>query len=107
MVEKVENKLNQEIERMKGERSGFGFSVSDCPLWLYKKFVANIKSEYHDIYWVKLMDIMRKADAYDKLMMIQEDMNYVQEDRIPVDEDKGEKEEYIETFGGRIPVKKG
>ena len=45
-----------------------GFTINDMPLWLLLEFKNDIKKKYNDVYWTKLMDIMRKAQAYDYLM---------------------------------------
>ena len=44
------------------------FAMVDVPLHIVKEFCGDVKVKYGDIYWVKLMDLMRKAEAYDMLV---------------------------------------
>jgi hypothetical protein len=99
LVDMVEQELTLEQEKTKsrGQRVGYGFSISDCPLWLYRTFVDNVKTEYNDIYWVKLMDLMRKAEAYDVIMS-----GSVPVQDVPVKSDVVEEEKFVQTMGGKI-----
>jgi len=54
-------------EKRKETGASVDFSIQDCPMWIYKEFTSDI-NKYNDTYWVKLMDLQRKAKAYDYLM---------------------------------------
>lgn len=98
MVEQ-ELTLEQEKVKSKGQRVGYGFSISDCPLWLYRAFVENVKTEYNDIYWVKLMDLMRKAEAYDAIMS-----GVVPGQDVPAPVEHVDEEKFVQTMGGKIKI---
>lgn len=59
------------VNKAKGLNDKIGFAINDVPLWLYKQFTSDVKQKYNDIYWVKLMDLMRKAEAYDSMLASQ------------------------------------
>lgn len=84
-----------------------GLGINDMPIWLLKKFKHDIKREYNDQHWVKLMDLMRKAEAYDAFVLngfVQEQYEEENvEDHLPVVEDK-EETPTISTFGKKIKV---
>lgn len=96
MTKEVENLGDEEKkERLqKDNRVVINLKFNDCPLSLVKAFREDIKTKYGNIYWVKLMDLMRKAEAYDLIrdgLMPQE---------VPQQEE--EKDEGITTFGGKV-----
>ena len=63
LVENVES-----VEREKKKRQGgFGFSINDCPLWLFKELDWEAKMQYNNQYWTVLLDWHRKAQAFDLL----------------------------------------
>lgn len=67
MVEKDENG-KKEGKEYKPRRPGtWGFAIGDCPLWLFKKVDAMAKAKFNNMYWVALLDLVRKAEAYDNL----------------------------------------
>ena len=70
------------------------FVMVDTPLHVVKQFCSDIKEKYGDIYWVKLMDLMTKAEAYDALM------EEVKEDEEPVSQEI--KKEKVMTFTGEV-----
>jgi len=45
-----------------------GMGINDCPLWLVKKFTQDAEKRFNDVYWVKLHDLMMKAEAYERLI---------------------------------------
>ena len=45
-----------------------GVNISDVPLHLVKDFSRLARTKYNDMYWVTLLDLYRKAEAYDVLL---------------------------------------
>lgn len=45
-----------------------GFSVSSCPLWLFKELSAEANEYYNGSYWVVLVDWFRKAKQLEMMM---------------------------------------
>lgn len=73
------------------------FSINGCPLWLYKSFTSDI-SRYNDCYWVKLMDITRKAEMYDYMVRSNELIIYPEDEPLLKEDDK---DRYgVQTIGG-------
>ena len=96
MIEKkTENKNVKNIVKLT-------LTMNDVPLALYKEFVSDIY-RYNDMYWVKLQDVMRKAEAYDLLMSTEAIPDYEQEEIEPSDLNDlvkdNEKTPKIKTFG--------
>ena len=75
----------------KRKRDGFGFGINDCPLWLFKVFDGEAKSQYNNQYWVVLLNWYRKSQAYDVFIREQgvENVESLKEVRVM---GKGEKE---------------
>jgi hypothetical protein len=88
MTDEDKTKNGKNINHAKLDR----LSMTDVPLGVAKDFFSDIKSRYGNIYWVKLMDLMRKAQAYDLLIQGLEQGVPVMEQQ---DEDEG-----VKTFGG-------
>ena len=44
--------------------------MNDVPIDLLKEFTSDVKVKYGNIRWVKLMNIMEKAKAYDNMMVL-------------------------------------
>lgn len=103
----TEKTFEQELDSAKSGKNNvikLNLTMNDVPIFLFKKFVSDIK-KYNDIYWVKLLDLVRKAECYDYIVT----QGYVP-DMIEKDEldeiDKEENKEYISTMGGNIPIYK-
>lgn len=47
------------------KKSTLGVGINDAPIWLIEEFTRLAKSRYCDKYWVCLLDLMRKAEAWD------------------------------------------
>lgn len=45
-----------------------GFSVSSCPLWLFKELSAEANEYYNGSYWIVLVDWFRKAKQLEVMM---------------------------------------
>lgn len=75
------------------------FTMVDVPIHIVKDFVSDVEVIYGNIYWVKLQDLMRKAEAYDVMMM--EMGKSLEED---VKEEVQEPE--IKTFSGDVMKKR-
>jgi hypothetical protein len=107
--------LKQTLEESKPTESiKIGFSINDCPLWLIKEFKNDIKTRYNNVYWTKLLDIMRKAQAYDYLMAGEfpeyeneriAELKEQLDERVEEPVQKEDKDEVI-TFGSRYSMKK-
>jgi len=86
-------------------------TMSSVPIRVYKRFTSDIK-QYNGIYWVKLLDLMRKAEAYDLLVgmsngevMVEEAVENGSEKEPEKGEEKNEeKVETVKTFGGEVKV---
>lgn len=77
-----------------------GFTINDVPLNLFKRFISDIQL-YNDIYWVKLMDLMRKAEAYDA-MVGNTEYSEPEENEVSKPEEK-EGKDFVQTMGGEMP----
>lgn len=67
----TEQTLQQEVEgvqRRKNSQLRRNLTIVDVPMALAERFCYGIREEYGDVYWVKLQDLMRKAEAYDALL---------------------------------------
>lgn len=96
------NTVENELKRVK-DNIGKGINVvrvglvmNDTPLSVVKAFKHDIHL-YNDMYWVKLQDLMRKAEAYDYIMSMGQSMSCLEE---PVQQQEKEDENTIKTFGG-------
>ena len=85
--------VEEEIKNVKRRPGTTGFSVNDVPLWLVKEFMSDVKQKYNDTFWVKLMDLMRKAEAYDT-MVANRGLIFTEDDVPP------EEKEEVKTMGG-------
>ena len=59
------------VPKQKTDKNGsvrVSFTISDCPLPLYRIFSNLAKSYYNDMYWVTLQDLYRKSEAYELLL---------------------------------------
>ena len=73
-------------------------SMNDVPLWIYEKFVSDVGDKYDGVYWIKLMHLLQKAEAYD-LIVLGASENAKPE---PVEKKEDvEKEEGVLTLRGR------
>ena len=100
---------------MKNKKSTEGLKITlsfvDVPINIAKTFREDIRGKYGNIYWVKLMDLMRKAEAYDYLISQQgyvEDMDIpeenIEKDKYGKPVQKDEEENVIRTFTKEIKV---
>jgi len=68
----TEKTVKEEIEGVKRRKAGklkLDFTMVDVPIHLVDSFCVDIRQNYGNIYWAKLMDLMRKAEAYDAMVM--------------------------------------
>ena len=56
--------MDQNSKTKNAGNVAINFGVSGMPLSLFKSFTADM-NEYKGLYWVKIGDLMRKAEAYD------------------------------------------
>lgn len=84
--------------------SGVGFSISDVPLGLMKWWMEDIKTSYNDCYWAKLMDLRRKAEAYDAIMSLSGQPVEGEVEELPTDVDEADAE--VSTIGSQKEQKK-
>lgn len=67
-----------------------GLAFSNIPIPVFEWFMSDIDTNYNNTYWVKLLMLMQKAEAYDMLtqgMVVEEPNMQVQTDQ-PKDEKK-------------------
>ena len=77
------------------------FTISDCPVSLYKRFTHDIATRCNDVYWVRLKDLIDKSDAYDAMVRASPtDVNDAVEMPETVKEEK--ESDVIMTFGGKL-----
>jgi hypothetical protein len=103
------NQFKEMLEKSKPKPSiKVTFTINDMPLWLMKEFKSDIKTKYNDVYWTKLLDVMRKAQAYDYLMAGEfPDYNEKEDVEEPIEQPKQEdKGEEVITMGSRYSMKK-
>ena len=75
------------------------FTISDCPLWLYKWFITEEPERYNDIYWVRLKEI------HDYIAMSSEPAPKVELTPNNPEMEKKSKDYIVRTFGGVEKVK--
>ena len=72
------------------------FAIRDCPLWLYKWFLAD-KNTYNDTYWVRLKEIHDELKFYNEALSPGEPADA----HLPEESEKKKKaEKFVRTFGG-------
>ena len=81
----IKDDLANKARKKKNGSTVVSFSISDCPLWLYKWFLDD-KNRYNDVYWVRLKEV------HDIIMMQEIVADQTQQ---PVKEEVSEKEEKI------------
>ena len=93
-MEQTERKFKREKPL---PHSTFGFGIGDCPIWLYRQFDSDVKEKYQNKYWIKLMDVMRKAECYDAFIKggIITPQQPIQQEK----EEVQEEEQQIKTIG--------
>jgi hypothetical protein len=47
-----------------------GFAISSMPVPVFEAFMININECYNGVYWAKLNDLLRKAEAYDAFVQL-------------------------------------
>lgn len=72
-------------------------TLTDVPFNVACEFRRDVKERYGDVYWVKLMDLMRKAEAYDMFVCL----GLVPQQE-PEVQQKEEESSGIKTFTGEI-----
>ena len=81
-------------------------TIYDCPRELFEWFKSDIKENYGNEYWVKLLDLRRKSEFLDFLINSGIVTNQPQIDvseNVDEKEDKNEKDDKgIYTLGGRL-----
>jgi len=82
--------------KQKPNRVKVDLKMVDTPVSIVKNFCSDVHSKYGNIYWVKLMDLMRKAEAYDYLMS---DANEAYQ--APPVEEPTQDQDGVHTFTGR------
>lgn len=101
---------DQELEELKSSKNKIriDLTMNDVPVHIVNSFRSDVKKKYGDIYWVKLMDLMRKAEFLDFLMAQGSvpQMDFIEEvpkDKFGKPEDKDE-DKGIYTFEGRVDL---
>ena len=97
--------LANKARKKKNGSTVVSFSISDCPLWLYKWFLDD-KNRYNDVYWVRLKEL------HDILMMqeIMAEQTQAPVQEVIPEEDKEKSEKIkksylVKTFKGTEEVK--
>lgn len=81
-------------------------TMNDVPLPLVEEFCSDVMNRYNDSYWVKLQDLMRKAQAYDYIVNVQNSVYMdVPEQDVDLEQDKDDFGE-VRTMGDVVKVKK-
>ena len=84
------------------DNSLFGFGIGDCPIWIYRWFDSDVKELYQNKYWIKLLDLLRKAEAYEMLVQGQVFEQPVEEGSQEKEIEKEDDESGVMTMRGRI-----
>lgn len=100
MAEKKDEEVKKEVRKnTNGVR--FDMTFVDVPLNIAKVFRSDVRTKYGNIYWVKLMDLMRKAEAYDHMIATGEVLYEPVQEEEP-EKKKEDEEEGVMAFGGLI-----
>jgi hypothetical protein len=108
MNDKTYKDIETEVKNPNSNKIKVNLTMVDVPIHIFSYFTGDVKEKYGNIYWVKLMDLMRKAEAYDFAM----GTGYVpnvyendEEEKKPKDKygeiKKEEDDKGIYTFAGR------
>jgi len=63
----VENVENVEIGRFRPKNT-VGFGINDIPIWLYRELDTVCNEKFNNQRWVMLLDLYRKAQAYELII---------------------------------------
>lgn len=72
-----------------GVFASHNLSMNDVPMWLYEKFISDVSEKYDGVYWIKLMHIVQKAEAYDMMVLGASENAKVEEPQKENDESEG------------------
>jgi len=89
------------------------FSLNDVPLNVFKRFTQDIKKHCNDQYWTRLKELLDKEEAYEVLAravmlgsMMPSEPPLSEEVEGPEDEEGTEGKDFVQTFGGKLPIRK-
>jgi len=100
----MEEDMAAKARKKKNGSMVVSFSISDCPLWLYKWFIDD-PTRYNDVYWVRLKEIhdvfmMQEIVAEQNQQPVNEPVSKEDKEK----EDKIKKSYLIKTFSGTEKV---
>lgn len=103
---KFDGKKKEEDVQRPRKPGTWGFGIGDCPIWLFRKFDELSKAKHRNQYWVTLMELIQKAEAYDMAAMGGVvDMGPQDDGSESVEETKEEKKDTaVPTMGGNTGV---
>lgn len=97
MKKKTDEKMDfvELVEKCKESGSLPGFAISNIPIPVFEMFMSDIQECYNGVYWAKIHDLMRKAEAYDYIVS----MGFLCDKESVKDDDVGSGE--VVTFTGQ------
>ena len=98
----MEKDLANKARKKKNGSTVVSFSISDCPLWLYRWFIDD-STRYNDVYWVRLKeihDMFAMQEAYAETSPQSEPVKEMSEE----DKKKAKNSYLVKTFGGTEKV---
>ena len=102
-MEETDKKPKEWTVRKRKSLLKVDFTISDCPVSLYRRFTEGIATKCNDVYWVRLKELMDKSNAYDAMVRASPTaMNDVVE--MPETEKEEKESEFVMTFGGKKKV---
>lgn len=87
------------IDKCKKDKVLPGFAISRMPIPVFESFMSDVHECYAGVYWAKLNDLMRKAEAYD--MFVQLGMIPAQKEELDIKDEKEDTKESVMTFKGK------
>lgn len=73
-----------------------GFAISNMPIPVFESFMSDVKENYNGVYWAKLQDLMRKAEAYETIVQLGGIPH-----EVPQQEDEKDESGEVVTFTGQ------
>lgn len=97
--------FEQELAKAKESKNPIRIRLTfvDVPIHLANAFCSDVKDNYGNIYWVKLMDLMRKAEAYDAFIALADSPSQPIIPESKDEEKPHDKYGEIKTMGGLRP----
>lgn len=93
------------VQTKRKHKNTINMKIHDCPMTIYTEFIKDVH-EYNNMYWVKLKDVMRKAEFYDNIVSMN-GSNIVHEPKPEQEENEQELETDSLTIGDIKRIREG